>query len=238
MSVSDTPGSPWYGFVFSLRWRLAIVYSALFGIFVVLLSILLYSSTSNLLLHTAQVAFPTRAHSLSVLLVQEICGSTSPQSPMSFITQNMPTDVDQVFLLDKSGRVIASNNNTLLHQPFPYVSSSSFINAPASVDEVFSISNTPAGTTSSGLLLSLQPLKTCPSSQLLPAYIALTTSYANEQNTLNTILLMLGIISAFMVVLGSLIIAFFTGVIFKPLDLVTRDNRALGTALAWQGRNC
>ena len=224
--MSATQGAPWYGPFLSLRWRLAVVYSALFGIFVVLLSILLYSSTSNLLLNSAQTAFPVRARALRTQLVQEMCGTLAPQSPASFIKLNVPSDVDQVYLLDKNGKVLASSDGSLLHQTFPYVSAAFFAGAPSNVSKTFSgqtLNNIP----SSGLLLSLQPTENCLSPQRLPAYIALITSYNDEQNTLSTILLMLGITSAFMIGFGALAISFFTGVMFRPLHLVTRATRAL-----------
>jgi two-component system OmpR family sensor kinase len=209
-----------------LRWRLAVVYSALFGIFVVLLSILLYSSTSSLLLNSAQTALPGRARALRTLLVQEICSTTNPQTPMSFIQQNMPNDVNQVYLLDKNGKILASSDGSLLNQAFPYLNSSFFSNAPANVEHTFP-GNSLNNATSGGLLLSMKPPHNCLSPQRLPAFIALVTSYNDEQNTLRTILLMLGITSAFMIGFGALIISFFTGIMFKPLYQVTRATRAL-----------
>lgn len=218
--------APWYGPLLSLRWRLAVVYSALFGIFVVLLSVLLYSSTSNLLLNSSQKAFPGRARALRTLLIQEVCSTSMPQEQRSFLQQNLPVDVDKVYLLDKSGRVISSNDGGLLRQSFPYINPSFFASAPTNVSKTFTgpmLNNT----ISSGLLLSLLPTPECASPHALPAYMALISSSADEQNTLRTILLMLGITSALMIGLGALIISFFTGVMFKPLNQVTRATREL-----------
>jgi two-component system OmpR family sensor kinase len=205
---------------------LAVVYSALFAIFVVLLSIFLYSSTSNLLLRSAQAAFPTRAHALRTQLIQEVCSTTSPQPPASFIRQNVPSDVDQVYLLDQSGKILASSDGSLLNQPFPYLDKDFFQKAPSDVNKSFSV-HPLNNATSDGLLLSMQAAGTCPAHDVLPAYIALITSYNDEQATLRTILLMLGITSAFMIGMGALIISFFTGIMFKPLSQVTRATRAL-----------
>lgn len=224
--MSAKQSAPWYGPLLSLRWRLAVVYSALFGIFVVLLSVLLYSSTSNLLLNSSQKAFPTRARTLRTLLIQEVCSSTAPKDPGAFLRQNLPIDVDQVFLLDKNGLVSASSDGSLLHQPFPYVNSSFFTSGSTNQTKIFtgpSFNNMP----STGLLLPLTPTPDCASPHLLPAYIALLTTSADEQNTLNTILLMLGITSALMIGSGALMIALFTGVMVKPLHQVTRATRAL-----------
>ena len=219
--------APWYGPLFSLRWRLAVVYSALFGIFVILLSILLYSATSNLLLQSAQMNFPIRARALRTLLVQEVCSTTSTQSLTTFIQQNVPIDVDQVYLLDISGKVIISSNGSQLNQPILSISPTYFTHAPTNVTYTFSGQTSPGSLTNSGLLLSVQPPQICLSPQHLPAYIALLTSYGSEQNTLRTILLMLGLASTFMIILGALSISFFTGIMFKPLYQVTRATRAL-----------
>jgi len=227
VSVTKTKSTHWYGPLLSLRWRLALVYSALFSLFVILLSIFLYSSTSNLLLNSAQVAFPQRARALRTLLVQEVCGTPSSSQDLgNFLQQNMPIDVDTAYLLDKSGKVVASSNGSLLHLPFPLLAPSFFASAPPNVAHPFN-SNPPGNTSSNGLLLSLQAPTTCLAPQRLPSYIVLLTSYSSEQNTLSTILLMLDLTSVFMIVVGALIISFFTGIMFKPLDQVTRATRAL-----------
>ena len=218
--------APWYSPLFSLRWRLAVVYCALFGIFVILLSILLYSSTSSLLLRNAQAAFPPRALALRTLLIQEICSTKSPPALSSFIQQNKPNDVDKVFLLDNDGKVLASSDGSLVHRSFPYIAATFFASAPANVSQPFQNQAT-GNTADDGLLLSVRPSANCLSPQHLPGYLALLTSYSNEQDTLRTILLMLGLTSAFMVVLGALIISFFTGIMFKPLHEVIRATRGL-----------
>ncbi|HEY0754369.1 MAG TPA: HAMP domain-containing sensor histidine kinase [Ktedonobacteraceae bacterium] len=224
--MSATQSNPWYSPLLSLRWRLAVVYSALFGIFVILLSIFLYSSISNLLLYRAQQAFPLRAQALGTQLVQEVCTASSPQSLVSFIQHIPPSDVDQIYLLDHAGKVIASSSNSLLKQPFPYLNAAFFAHESNGTKTSFNGHNS-GSTTSIGLLLPLQPSSGCLFPRILPAYIAFLTSYNDEQNTLRTILLMLGITSAFMIVLGALIISFFTAIMFKPLRQVTRATRAL-----------
>lgn len=224
--MSATQSAPWYSPLLSLRWRLAVVYSALFGIFVVLLSIFLYSSTSNLLLHNAQQVFPAHARALRTLLIQEVCSTTSPLPLDSFVQQSVPNDVDQIYLLNASGIVIASSNKQMLNQPFPYLSASSFIGQAGPTTRTFT-GPAASDTNSAGLLFSLHPPQTCLSPHQLPAYIAVLTTYNDEQSTLRTILLMLGITSALMIGLGALIISFFTGIMFKPLHQVTRATRAL-----------
>jgi two-component system OmpR family sensor kinase len=224
--VSGTKSAPWYSPFFSLRWRLAVVYSALFGIFVILLSIFLYSSTSNLLLHSAQAAFPQRARALRTLITQEVCSTTSALSASTLLQQNIPNDVDKIYLLDKSGKVIASSDGSLLNQLFPFADPSVLAGRPGDAVQTFQM-HIPGGTVSDGLLLSLQAPANCLAPQHLPSYMALTTSYASEQNTLRTILLMLGITAAFMIVIGALIISFFTGIMFRPLRQVTDATIAL-----------
>jgi two-component system OmpR family sensor kinase len=145
---------------------------------------------------------------------------------MTFIRQNMPSDVDQVYLLDKNGKILSSSDGSLLNQAFPYFDAAFFASAPPNVASSFS-GRAPNSSISNGLLLSLPAQGNCLSPQRLPAYMALITSYNDEQTTLRTILLMLGVTSAFMVGLGALIISFFTGIMFKPLHQVTRATRAL-----------
>lgn len=224
--MSGTKSAPWYSPLFSLRWRLAVVYSALFGIFVILLSVFLYSSTSNLLLHNAQAAFPQRARALRTLLTQEVCATTSTRSASALLRQNLPNDVDKLYLLDKSGKVIASSDGSLLNQPFPFASPSLLADSQGDAMQAFQV-HPPGGGVSDGLLLGMQAPANCLAPQHLPSYLALITSYASEQNTLRTILLMLGVSAAFMIVIGALIISFFTGIMFRPLRQVTDATIAL-----------
>jgi two-component system OmpR family sensor kinase len=134
--------------------------------------------------------------------------------------------VDQVYLLDSTGKIIASNNSSLLNRPFPYLNASFFAHPHADVDKPFS-GHSQNNTTSNGLLLPVHPTPNCLSPYKLPAYIALITSYNDEQMTLRTILFTVGITAALMIGLGALIISFFTGIMFKPLHQVTRATRAL-----------
>jgi signal transduction histidine kinase len=224
--VSATKSAPWYSSFLSLRWRLAVVYSVLFSLFVILLSIFLYSATSSLLLHNAQAALPQRARALRTQLIQDLCGTASPPSLASFLQQNTPGDIDVLYLLDNTGKVIDSSNGSLRNQPFPYINASFFASAPGNVVQSFQ-SHGQAGMTSDGLLLSLSAPPNCRAGNHPPGYLALLTSYANEQSTLRTILLMAGISAALMIVIGALIISFFTGIMFRPLQQVIRATRAL-----------
>ncbi len=223
--MSGIKSAPWYSPLFSLRWRLAVVYSALFGIFVILLSVFLYSSTSNLLLRSAQEAFPQRARALRTLLTQEVCTTSSTLSASALLRQNIPNDVDKIYLLDKSGKVIASSDGSLLNQPFPFANPSLLASPSDDAGQTFRTHT--GGVVSDGLLLGFQAPTNCLSPQHLPSYLALITSYTSEQNTLRTILLMLGITAAFMIVIGALIISFFTGIMFRPLHQVTEATIAL-----------
>jgi two-component system OmpR family sensor kinase len=224
--VSGTKSAPWYSPFFRLRWRLAVVYSALFGVFVILLSIFLFSSTSNLLLRSAQAAFPQRARALRTLLTQEMCSTTSTSAVATFLQQNIPGDVDKIYLLNKHGTVVASSDGSLLHQLFPFINPEQLADPSGDVMHRFQV-HFAGNMTSDGLLLDMQVPKNCLAPQSLPGYLALTTSYTSEQNTLRTILLMLGVTAAFMIVIGASIISFFTGIMFRPLGLVTDATRAL-----------
>ena len=224
--MSETQSAPWYSPVLSLRWQLAFVYSGLFGIFVVILSIFLYTSTSNLLLNNAKAAFPQHARDLRTLLIQDICTLTPAQTPTGFVHDNMGTDIDDVYLLNIHGLVIASNDSSLLNHTFPDIQASYFINPAVQTSQAFQ-GQTSAGKTGDGQILPVPVPADCASPTRLPAYIAVLTSYSSEQQTLQTILFTLGVVSIIMIVAGALTISFFTGVMLSPLKQMTRATRAL-----------
>jgi two-component system OmpR family sensor kinase len=225
--VASTKGAPWYSPLLSLRWRLAVVYSALFGIFVILLSVFLYSSTSNLLLHNAQAAFPQRARALRTLLTEEVCSTTSSLSLKGFIQQNMTSDIDTIYLLDQNGKVIISSDESQARQSFPSVHPQLLNSALPDNGQTFQNNSSSGSAPNDGLILPLSAPQNCLAPHHLPGYMVLITSYTNEQSSLRTILLMLGITSLFMIIIGALIISFFTGIMFKPLQQVTRATREL-----------
>lgn len=224
--MSDTQNAPWYSPVFSLRWRLAVVYSVLFSVFVIILSTFIYSTASRLLLRNAQTSFPQHAQGLRTLLTQTIC-DTSPTLPLaSFLQQNAGNDLDAIYLLDANGNVVASSNGDLLRQPFNYVDST-FIKS-VSDNFIHPFQWNKSGTpTLDGLLLAVHAPVNCLAPQRLPSFLAVLTSYAAERDTLRNIVLMLGFTATFMIVAGALIISFFTKIMFRPLKQVTRATRAL-----------
>jgi signal transduction histidine kinase len=219
--VSGIQNAPWYSQVFSLRWRLAFVCSALLVVFVTILSIFLYYSTSDQLLNSAQMAFQQRALVLRSSLIQEVCGSSPAQTPGDFIRQNISNDISAIYLLNRAGKVVAGSNSSLLNRPFPYVNQTLLASADANEKQGQRFS---ASSSLDGLLLSLPILIRC---QGLPAYIAVLPSYTSEQNTMSTILLLLGVTSVVMISVGVVIISFATALMLKPLQQVTRATRAL-----------
>jgi two-component system, OmpR family, sensor kinase len=224
--VSESQNAPWYSPVLSLRWQLAFVYSGLFGIFVVILSIFLYTSTSDLLLNNAKAALPQHARDLRTLLIQDMCTLTPAQTPGKFVQANMGTDIDDIYLLNRHGLVLASNNNRQLNQIFPYIKASYFSSPASQMPQSFQ-GQTSAGKTGDGQILPVQVPTDCAASALLPAYIAVITSYSSERQTLQTILFTLGVVSIIMIVAGALVISFFTGVMLSPLKQMTNATRAL-----------
>jgi two-component system, OmpR family, sensor kinase len=210
--LSGTQNAAWYSPVFSLRWRLSLVYSALFVVFVLIFSIFLYSFTSDQLLHSAQDAFQKRAQALRSLLIQEICDQSSSQTLANFIRQNTGNDIDAIYLLDKTGKVIASSK---AGQSGQSSQSSQKSQSPIS------------GNSSNDLLLPVSAPAMCATPQRLPSYIRVRPSYASEQSTLNAILLLLGITSTIIVLVGILLISLSTGFMLKPLQQVTRATREL-----------
>jgi signal transduction histidine kinase len=219
--VLGKKNAPWYSLLVSLRWRLAIVYSILFAVFVSVLSIFLYSSISALLLQNARGAFPQHVQALRTLLTQEVCDTRSTQTLTSFVQQNKANDIDVIYLLDKDGKVSQSSDGSLLGQTFTDVNVHVFTITQDNVIQAFQ-GRVPDGKVGDGLLLSLHAPANCLAPQLLPGYVAVLTSYSSEQDTLQNILLMLGLSSAVMIVVGALIISFFTMIMFDPLKQVTR----------------
>ena len=224
--MSETEDASWYSPVLNLRWRLAVVYSMLFGIFVITLSIFIYYATSQSLLRNAQVAFPQHAQGLRTLLTQEICDTSPTPALTNFLQQNTGNDIGEIYLLDKSGKVLASSDSSMLNRHFSYANPAYFVDPSANLTYPFEkpVSSSQA---IDGLLLPLQAPANCLAPGSLPGYMAVLASYENEQNTLNSILLMLEVTSALMIVTGALIISFFTGIMFRPLKQVTRATRAL-----------
>lgn len=224
--MSETKRPPWYSPLLSLRWRLAFVYSVLFTIFVAILSIFIYHSTSNLLLRNAQATFQQRAQELSTLLVEGVCNASLTPTLADFTRQHAVNDIGEIYLLDTHGKVLASSHGNLLHQPFPYPDPAFFTRPPTHGTRAFQ-KHAPGTGSSDGLLLPLRVPANCAAPQHLPSYMVVFTSYASEQTTLRNILFMLDITSVLMIVAGALIISFFTGVMFHPLKKVTQATQAL-----------
>ena len=220
----STQSPPWYSPVLSLRWRLVFVYSGLFGIFVVILSIFLYTSTSNLLLNNVKATLPQHTRDLRSLLIQELCSTAPSQTPAGFIQQNLGSDISEIYLLNKAGVVIASSDPVLLNHSFPSIRQDAFSSTTFQMPQPFQ-GHASNGKTGDGEILAIAP-GNCVVPQRLPAYIAVLTTYANEQSTLQAILFALGIVSAVMIIVGALIISFFTGIMLSPVKQMTRATHA------------
>ena len=223
--MSATKNAPWYSPVLSLRWRLTLVTTALFAIFVAILSIFLYSSISNSLLDNAQSSFRQHAQALAIQSVLEACNGASPQTMTMFIQQNS-NDIDEIYLLNRAGVVVISSTGDLLNRPLPSFAPSFFTNAPPQVTQAFK-SQTANGKTGDGQLLSLQVPGRCAQLYDPPAYIALLTSYTSENDTLRNIALTLMLVSIVMICVSALILFLFTGIVLTPLKQVIRATRAL-----------
>lgn len=222
--MPEIEDAAWYSPVLNLRWRLAVVYSVLFGIFVVALSIFIYYVASQSLLQHAQVAFPQRAQGLRTLLTQQVCDTSPAPTLARFVQENTGNDVGKIYLLDQSGKVLASSDGNLLNRHFSYANPAYFVGSPAPSNAAYPFEKPGSG---DGLLLPMQAPTNCLAPKGLPHYLAVLSSYEDEQNTLNSILLMLEVTAVLMIVAGALIISFFTGIMFNPLQQVTRATRAL-----------
>lgn len=226
--MSETSHAPWYSPVLSLRWRLAVVYCALFSIFVTILSIFIYSAASHLLLQNAQISFPQHAQELRTLLTQDVCDTLPPPTLASFLQQHTTYDIDAVYLLDTHGKVIASSGGNLLNQSFRSIDASFVAGTSDHLTHSFQ-EQRPGLPTLDGLVLPLQAPVNCLAPQRLPSSLVALTGYDYEQDTLRNILFMLGFTSVVMVIVGALVISFFTEIMFKPLRQITRATKALAS---------
>ena len=219
-------GFHWPGSFFNLRWRLAFVYIILFTLFVIFLSLFAYNSISSSLLHDGQLAFPQRVEQLRTQLIRDLCHSISLQDASNFIDQEGVTDdIDNIYLLNSSGNVISSSKNTLLNQPFPYISRPFFSTwHPAAAQSFKGTTNT---TSFDGLLLAVQPARSCPARNHFQGYLAATTSYSTENATLRNLLLMIMLAALVMTILGAIIIFYLTGLMLDPLRQMIRATQAM-----------
>jgi two-component system OmpR family sensor kinase len=216
----------WPGSFFSLRWRLTFVYIILFTLFVVFLSLFVYNSISSSLLHDGQLAFPQRVVQLRTQLVRDLCHSISLSDASNFIGQEEATDdIDNIYLLNSSGQVISSSKDSLLHQPFPYINQPFFSTwHPAAAQSFKGTTNT---TSFDGLLLSVQPSRTCPAKNQFQGYLAATTSYSTENATLRNLLLMIILAALVMIIVGAIIIFYLTGIMLDPLRQMIGATQAM-----------
>ena len=211
----------WPGSFFSLRWRLAFVYIILFILFAIFLGLFAYNSISSSLLHDGQLAYPQRVEQLRTQLVRNLCHSISLRDASNFIDQEETTDdIDNIYLLNSSGQVISSSKNSLLHQPFPYINQAFFSTwHPAAAQ---SFKGTTNSTSFDGLLLTVQPSRTCPAKNPFQGYLAATTSYGTENATLRNLLLMIILAALVMIIVGAIIIFYLTGIMLDPLRQMIR----------------
>lgn len=215
----------WYGHIFSLRSRLALTYSVLLAMFVVILGIAIYNFTSDQLLQSAQTIFQQHTLVLRSLLIQEVCEPlSSGLAPGDFIQHSLDNNTAAIYLLDKTGNVVAGNRAQQLSQSPQTVGSSLLANADAHTQQEQKISSGPF---QSGLLLSLKVSSRCASHSPPLAYMVVLNSYVGEQNTLNMLLTLIIVGSSVMIIIGILTIFFVTAIMLKPLHQVTSATREL-----------
>ena len=219
-------GPHWLSTFFSLRWRLAFVYVALFTLFVIILSLFTYNSISTSLLHDGQLAFPQRVVQLRTQLIRDLCNNISLQNATNFIDQEEVTDdIDTIYLLNSSGQVISNSNGTLLNQQFPDIERSFFSTSHPATPRLFH--GTTGNTSFDGLLLAVQPSRTCPARSQIQGYLAATTSYSTEHATLRDLLLLIIVAALVMTILGAIIIFFLTGIMLHPLRQMIGATQAM-----------
>lgn len=206
----------------SLRWRLALIYIALFALFAFLISVFLYDTASTLLYADGQAALVQHTTQLKALLINEVdCNNLSLASAFKDVRLDVGSDdIDAVYATDAQGRVIASSNGMLLNRSLPYIPASVFTTARnIGTPQVFHLQQT-GGSPIDAALVSLQlPAGSrCASARTTPpAYLVITTSYAVESATLLRLLLLIGLVAGTLTVLGAVLVFVITSFMFKPL---------------------
>ncbi len=205
----------------SLRWRLALVYIALFALFAFLISLFLYNTASTLLYADDQGKLIQHTTQLKALLIDEVdCNRLPLSSAFKDIRLDVGTgDIDAVYVTDADGRVIASSNGTLLNRPLPYLPASVFPAAQnIGTPQIFHLQQTAGGPVDAALVsLQLPSTSRCANATTPAAYLVVTTSYAGESATLMRLLLLIGLVAGTLTVLGAVLVFVITGFMLKPL---------------------
>jgi signal transduction histidine kinase len=216
----------WFRPFFNLRWRLAFVYVALFGIFVAILSGLIYSSANALIYGNGQMAFPQRVTQLRQQFLRDICNNQTLVNTDNFIEQgDMSDEINTIYVIDVSGKVVASSDRSLLNHPFPYINQAFFSSFHPSSTRSFQVPN-PKGNVFDGLLVPMRTPQNC-SRISFTGYLAATTSYSVESSTLRNLFMMIGVVAIFMILLGSGVIFFLTGYMLRPLRAMAAASQAI-----------
>jgi signal transduction histidine kinase len=205
----------------SLRWRLALVYIALFALFAFLISLFLYNTASTLLYADDQGKLIQHTTQLKALLIDEVdCNRLPLSSVFKDIRLDVGTgDIDAVYVTDADGRVIASSNGTLLNRSLPYLPASVFPAAQnIGTPQIFHLQQTAGGPVDAALVsLQLPSTSRCANATTPAAYLVVTTSYAGESATLMRLLLLIGLVAGTLTVLGAVLVFVITGFMLKPL---------------------
>ena len=221
---------PWIRPFSSLRWRLTLVYIILFVVFALLLSGFLYNVASNVLYDNGQAAFVQRVAHFRALVINDVyCNKAALTNTYEDIRQETSIDdIDAVYFINTQGRVVASSNGTLLNQQLPYISPSYFARSHiVTTPQVFHVGESGGQTLAVGLV-SLQPPPGCPTvNSSFSGYIAATTSYQIEHNTLNSLLTVIGIVAFTLAALGALLVFLITGFMLKPLAQMRDATQAI-----------
>ncbi len=213
---------PWLRRFSSLRWRLALVYIALFALFAFLISLFLYNTASTILYADGQAALIQHTTQLKALLIDEVdCNRLPLSSAFKDVKLGAGTnDIDAIYATDAQGRVIASSNGTLLNRMLPYIPASAFSAAQnIGTPQVFHLQQTTGGPRDAALVsLQLPSASRCASAASTPAaYLVVTASYAGESATLMRLLLLIGLVAGTLTLLGAMLVFIITDFMLKPL---------------------
>lgn len=210
----------WLSSFLSLRWQISFVYTLLFILFVMILSVFLYNTTANVLYNSAQMSFQQRFPALRTQANLDIyCNRQTPQEVVTLLGQgNTANDIDTISIVDTAGTVVASTDHNLLNSRFSYPDPAYFKVVHSSTNsQPFQIT-TADGDRGDGLLTFLAAPKRCSAQGgTFRGYLAVTTSYTSERATLKSLTTTMVVAAGIIMAIGMASMFFLIGVLLRPL---------------------
>jgi signal transduction histidine kinase len=219
----------WLSSFLSLRWQISFVYTLLFILFVIILSVFLYNTTATVLYSNAQTIFQQRFPALKTQANLDIyCNHQTPQETIALLGQgNMANDIDTISIIDTHGTVVASSDHSLLKSRFSYLGPTYFNVVHSSNSKPFQLT-TSDGDSGEGLLTPLTPPTRCHApTSAFQGYLAATTSYASERTTLKYLTVTMVLASGIIIAIGMACMFFLIGFLLRPLRRMAQTAQAI-----------